>query len=140
MAQRTVVRAAALVGAVSIALAGCGGGHTTAQNPASGGPAAAKKCEPAQAKASGQPSTAPLKIGTLLPETGSLSFLGPPEFAAVDVAIKEINAAGGVLGNPVANIRGDSGDDKTDTANQTVDRELGQGAQVIIGAAASGVT
>jgi branched-chain amino acid transport system substrate-binding protein len=139
MAQRTVLRAAALVGAVSIALAGCGGGNTTAQGPASGSPAA-KKCEPAQAKASGQPSTAPLKIGTLLPETGSLAFLGPPEFAAVDVAIKEINAAGGVLGQPVVNIRGDSGDDKTDTANQTVDRELGQGAQVIIGAAASGVT
>ena len=115
MAQRTVLRAAALVGAVSIALVGCGGGNTTAQGPASGSPAA-KKCEPAQAKASGQPSTAPLKIGTLLPETGSLSFLGPPEFAAVDVAIKEINASGGVLGNPVANIRGDSGDDKTDTA------------------------
>src|SRR2546423_391722 len=139
MAQRTVLRAAALVGAVSIALAGCGGGNTTAQGPASGSPAA-KKCEPAQAKASGQRSTALLKIGTLLTETGSLSFLGPREFAAVDVAIKEINAAGGVLGNPVVNIRGDSGDDKTDTANQTVDRELGQGAQVIIGAAASGVT
>ncbi|MGH3547287.1 MAG: ABC transporter substrate-binding protein, partial [Pseudonocardiaceae bacterium] len=75
-----------------------------------------------------------------LPETGSLSFLGPPEFAAVDMAIKEINASGGVLGNPVANLRGDSGDDMTDTANQTVDRELGQCAQVIIGAAASGVT
>lgn len=81
-----------------------------------------------------------MKIGTLLPETGSLAFLGLPEFAAVDVAIKEINAAGGVLNNPVINIRCDSGDDKTDTANQTVDRELAQGAQVLIGAAASGVT
>jgi branched-chain amino acid transport system substrate-binding protein len=45
-----------------------------------------------------------------------------------------------VLGNPVVHIRGDSGDDKTDTANQTVDRELAQGVQVVIGAAASGVT
>jgi branched-chain amino acid transport system substrate-binding protein len=81
-----------------------------------------------------------LKIGTLLPETGSLAFLGPPEFAAVDLAVKEVNAAGGVLGNPVVHIRGDSGDDKTDTANQTVDREFAQGVQVIIGAAASGVT
>ncbi|HEY3894500.1 MAG TPA: ABC transporter substrate-binding protein [Pseudonocardiaceae bacterium] len=76
----------------------------------------------------------------MLPETGSLSFLGPPTSAGVDVAVKEINAAGGVLNNPIVSIRGDSGDDKTDTANQTVDRELGQGAQVIIGAAASGVT
>lgn len=139
MAQRTVVRAAALLGALSVTMAGCGGANTTAPGPASGVPTA-KKCVPAQAKASGQPSTAPLKIGTLLPETGSLAFLGPPEFAAVDVAIKEINAGGGVLGNPVVNIRGDSGDDKTDTANQTVDRELNQGAQVIVGAAASGVT
>jgi branched-chain amino acid transport system substrate-binding protein len=139
MVQRTVVRAAALLGAL-IMVAGCGGGSTKAQAPATGGPSAAKKCEPTQAKPSGQPSTAPLKIGTLLPETGSLAFLGPPEFAAVDVAIKEINATGGVLGQPVVNIRGDSGDDKTDTANQTVDRELNQGAQVIVGAAASGVT
>ncbi len=79
-------------------------------------------------------------IGSLLPETGSLSFLGPPEFAGIDVAIAEINDAGGVLGNPVTHIRGDSGDDTTDTANQTVDRELGQGVQAIVGAAASGVT
>ncbi|MGH3752043.1 MAG: ABC transporter substrate-binding protein [Pseudonocardiaceae bacterium] len=144
MAQRTALRVAALLGALSVIMAGCaGGGDTTApgdQGSASGSPAE-KKCEvPVQAKASGQPSTLPLTIGTLLPETGSLSFLGPPEFAAVDVAVKEINAAGGVLSNPVTNIRGDSGDDKTDTANQTVDRELAQGAQVIVGASASGVT
>ncbi|HZE03198.1 MAG TPA: ABC transporter substrate-binding protein [Pseudonocardiaceae bacterium] len=143
MAYRTVVRAAALLGALSVVIAGCGGGNTTAaRGPATVGPPA-KQCDPrdaVQVRASGQPSTAPLKIGTLLPETGSLSFLGPPEFAAIDMAVKEINAAGGVLGNPVVDIRGDSGDDRTDTANQTVDRELGQGAQVIIGAAASGVT
>jgi ABC-type branched-subunit amino acid transport system substrate-binding protein len=141
MAHRTVVLAAALLGVLSVVIAGCGGGNTTtARGPATVGPSAKKCDKPPRAKASGQPSTLPLKIGTLLPETGSLSFLGPPEFAAVDMAIKEINAGGGVLGNPAVNIRGDSGDDKTDTANQTVDRELGQGAQVIIGAAASGVT
>ncbi|MGH3821328.1 MAG: ABC transporter substrate-binding protein [Pseudonocardiaceae bacterium] len=139
MAQRTVVLAAALAGALSVVMAGCGGGNTTAQEPATDSPAA-KACEPAQAKASGQPLTAPLKIGTVLPETGSLAILGPPQFAAVNVAVKEINAAGGVLGNPVVHIPGDSGDDKTDTANQTVDRELNEGAQVIVGAAASGVT
>ncbi len=139
MAQRTVLRAAAVLGALSVVMAGCGGGTTTARGPASSSPAA-KTCEPVQAKASGQPSPGPLKIGTLLPETGSLNFLGPPEFAAVDVAIKEINASGGVLNNPVVHLRGDSGDDKTDTANQTVDREITGGAQVIIGAAASGVT
>ena len=37
-----------------------------------------------------------LTIGQLLPQTGSLAFLGPPEFAGVDLAIQDINAAGGV--------------------------------------------
>uniref|UniRef100_UPI00404B04E7 ABC transporter substrate-binding protein n=1 Tax=Candidatus Planktophila sp. TaxID=2175601 RepID=UPI00404B04E7 len=48
-----------------------------------------------------------LKIGSLLPETGSLAFLGPPEFAGVDLAVEEINAAGGVLGEDIEHIRGD---------------------------------
>jgi len=33
-------------------------------------------------------------IGTLLPSTGSLAFLGPPMFAAVELALKDINDAG----------------------------------------------
>ena len=41
---------------------------------------------------------APLKFGTLLPLTGTLAFLGPPEVAGVQLAINEINEAGGVLG------------------------------------------
>lgn len=133
----------AVVGALSVVLVGCAGGSfagSGVQGSAAAGSSMARCDKPPRARASGQPSTAPLKIGTVLPETGSLAFLGPPEFAAVEVAVREINAAGGVLGNPVVTIRGDSGDDRTDTANQTVDRELGQGAQVIIGAAASGVT
>ncbi|MDQ4020480.1 MAG: ABC transporter substrate-binding protein [Actinomycetota bacterium] len=144
MAQRTALRVAALLGALSVVMAGCGGGNTAApggQGSAAGGDPSATTCvNPPQAKPSGQPSITPLKIGTLLPETGSLAILGPAEFAAVDVAINEVNAAGGVLGNQVTHIRGDSGDDRTDTANQTVDRQLGQGTQAIIGAAASGVT
>ena len=81
-----------------------------------------------------------LAIGTILPQTGSLAFLGPPEFAGFDLAINEINAAGGVLGQPVTGIKGDSGDATTDTANQTVDRLLSQNVDAIIGAASSGVS
>lgn len=146
MAQRTMLRTAALLGALSVVVAGCGSGgeDSSAGGDSGGGTSGADSlaidCQPPQAQASGSPSTEPLVIGSLLPETGSLSFLGPPEFAGIDVAIAEINDAGGVLGNPVTHIRGDSGDDTTDTANQTVDRELGQGVQAIVGAAASGVT
>ena len=81
-----------------------------------------------------------LNIGTILPVTGSLAFLGPPEVAASGFAVEDINAAGGVLGNQVVINQGDSGDATTDTANTEVDRLLAAGAQVIIGAASSGVS
>jgi ABC-type branched-subunit amino acid transport system substrate-binding protein len=81
-----------------------------------------------------------LKIGTILPQTGSLAFLGPPEFAAFNLAINEINDAGGVLGKPVEGIEGDSGDTSTDTASKTVDRLLAEDVDAIIGAASSSVT
>ncbi|WP_448608024.1 ABC transporter substrate-binding protein [Geodermatophilus sp. URMC 60] len=82
----------------------------------------------------------PLVIGTLLPLTGNLAFLGPPEVAGARLAVNDINAAGGVLGQPVQLIEGDSGDASTDTATQTVDRLLQGGANAIIGAASSGVS
>ncbi|MFZ4810061.1 MAG: ABC transporter substrate-binding protein [Ilumatobacteraceae bacterium] len=79
------------------------------------------------------------KVGTLLPVTGSLAFLGPPEIAGVDLAVKEINAAGGVLGKPMELVKGDSGD-TAEFANQTVDSLLAENVDGIIGAAASGVS
>jgi hypothetical protein len=82
----------------------------------------------------------PLVIGTLLPLTGNLAFLGPPEVAGAKLAINDINAAGGVLGQPAQLVEGDSGDTSTDTATQTVDRLLQSGVNAIIGAASSGVS
>ncbi|MHC3002282.1 ABC transporter substrate-binding protein [Gordonia metallireducens] len=122
---------------------GSGGSASAAveSTPAPPGQGLAQKlaCNPPKATP-GPESTAPLKIGTLLPETGSLAFLGPPEVAAVKLAVKDINAAGGVLDQPVELVTGDSGDTTTDTANATVDRELSAGTQVIIGAASSSVS
>jgi len=80
-----------------------------------------------------------LKIGTLLPVTGSLAFLGPPEIAGVNLAIAEINAGGGVLGKPVELSEGDSGD-TPEFANATVDRLLGENVDAVVGAAASGIS
>ncbi|XAW57644.1 ABC transporter substrate-binding protein [Blastococcus sp. HT6-4] len=82
----------------------------------------------------------PLVIGTLLPLTGNLAFLGPPEVAGARLAVQEINEAGGVLGQDVELIEGDSGDASTDTASQTVDRLLQENVDVIVGAASSGVS
>jgi branched-chain amino acid transport system substrate-binding protein len=81
-----------------------------------------------------------LNFGGLLPQTGDLSFLGPPEEAGAQLAVTDINAAGGVLGQDVAFTPGDSGDADPDVANPTVDAHLNAGADVIIGAAASGIS
>ena len=88
----------------------------------------------------GNNASGPLKIGSLLPETGSLAFLGPPEFAGVDLAVEEINAAGGVLGENIEHIRGDSGDTSSDIAQQTTDSHISAGVSAIVGAASSGVS
>lgn len=80
------------------------------------------------------------KVGTLLPETGSLAFLGPPEFAGAQLAINEINDAGGVLDTPAELSNGDSGDTTTDIANSTTDRLLSENVDIIVGAASSSVS
>jgi ABC-type branched-subunit amino acid transport system substrate-binding protein len=81
-----------------------------------------------------------LKLGGLLPETGSLAFLGAPMIAGVEYAVSLINEAGGVLGQPVEYSPGDSGDTSTDTASVTVDRLLNENVDAIIGAASSSVS
>ena len=99
---------------------------------------AASKAGPVPAATTTTPTA--LKIGSLLPTTGSLAFLGPPEIAGVNLGIKEINDAGGVLGKPVEVIHRDSGDTKTDIATQSTTALLGSGVSAIIGAASSGVS
>ena len=81
-----------------------------------------------------------LVIGTLLPVTGDLAFLGPPEVAGARLAVADINAAGGVLGNDVVLHEGDSGDTNQDIANPEVDRLLALDVDAIIGAASSAVS
>jgi ABC-type branched-subunit amino acid transport system substrate-binding protein len=81
-----------------------------------------------------------LTVGTLLPQSGDLAFLGPPEFAGVDLAVQEINDAGGVLGKPVKQVKADSGDGTPNIAPSETDKLLRGGSDVIIGAASSSVS
>ncbi|WP_312855847.1 ABC transporter substrate-binding protein [Nocardioides stalactiti] len=81
-----------------------------------------------------------LTFGTLLPATGDLAFLGPPEFAGVTLAVQDINEAGGVLGKDVVEVKGDSGDGTPDIAGAQVDKLLAASSDVIVGAASSGVS
>jgi branched-chain amino acid transport system substrate-binding protein len=128
-----VGRALAVVAATSLALTACGGGGSNTATQTS--PSA-----PASSAAPATKGDGTLTLGTLLPQTGSLAFLGPPEFAGVDLALKEINEAGGVLGKPVQKYDTDSGDTTTNIASQSVDKLLAQKADAIIGAASSSVS
>jgi len=121
----------AAISASALALAACGGDDDTDVATPDATDA------PATSTAEGDGT---LTIGSLLPQTGNLAFLGPPEFAGVELAIKEINEAGGVLDKDVEYIEGDSGDTSQDVANPTVDRLLAADVDVIIGAASSGVS
>jgi len=84
--------------------------------------------------------TGPLKIGILVPFTGALSDFGEPFHNSAKVAVKEINEAGGVLGEDVVLISGDSATEPIkaqEEARRLIDIEK---VSAIVGAAASGVT
>ena len=150
-----IAKLTALSLGVALLATACGGSSTPSATTGSASAQAAGIACPAPSATGGSTSSAsaagsvpasstttdtPLKIGSLLPTTGSLAFLGPPEIAGVNLGIKEINDAGGVLGKPVQVIHRDSGDTKTDIATQSTTALLGQGVSAIVGAASSGVS
>lgn len=81
-----------------------------------------------------------LKMAYVLPETGQLAFLGPPIIGGFQLAVDQINAAGGVNGAEVLQDGGDEGDGDGTIANQSVDRLLAEDVHIIMGAAASGIS
>ena len=116
---KSVLGGIAVVGASALILGGC----AATEEPA----------EPA-----GPTEELTLTIGTILPQSGALAFLGPPEEAGVALAVQEINEAG--LGITVDAIYRDSGDTTTDTATVSVTDLLSQDVDAIVGAASSGVS
>jgi branched-chain amino acid transport system substrate-binding protein len=124
------IRIAAAAGAIALLAAACGGGETPAGTPTGAN----------GATGGNNASAEPLKFGYVLPETGSLAYHGPPQIAAMKYAISLINKEGGVLGKELpAPVGGDEADDQA-IANQSADRVLASGVNVIIGAAASGMS
>jgi ABC-type branched-subunit amino acid transport system substrate-binding protein len=80
-----------------------------------------------------------LDIGYILPESGPLAFLGAPQITAVELAIEDINAAGGVLGSDVTMNSGDEAGDAA-VARDTAARLVNDGADAVVGAASSGMS
>jgi ABC-type branched-subunit amino acid transport system substrate-binding protein len=125
-------RLGAALAASAIVLTACGGGG---DDDSAGDTNTSEESESSAPEGDGT-----LTLGSLLPQTGDLAFLGPPEFAGVDLAVEDMNAAGGVLGQDVVNVKADSGDGTPDIAGSEVDKLFNQDADAVIGAAASGVS
>ena len=87
--------------------------------------------QPAESVAGGSD----LVIGQVMPETGSLAFLNSPMIEGIGLAMEDILGAGG----NVQLLTGDTATDP-DVAPEAVNWLLGEGAHVIVGAAASGVS
>lgn len=113
--------------------------ESAADTPSDSAPAAeefaANKCSP------GQTSADTFRVGGILPLTGNLAFLGPPEVAGVGLAVNDINAGGGVAGVDACVDMQDSGDStdmsvSTNTAGELVASK----PSVVIGAASSSVS
>lgn len=78
-----------------------------------------------------------LTIGTLFPTTGATSFLARAQDAGVELAVREINEAGGVNGAPVVVYHRDSGDATTQKAEESFADLVAKKTDVIIGPSSS---
>lgn len=145
MRRTTHLKAVAALSAVAL-LAACGEGESES------GPEA----DPGDTSQDGATSQAPdagggggggagntsgeFTLGYVLPETGQLAFLGPPQIEALGLAIEDLNEAGGVLGTEVPDpFAGDEAGQDT-VAQASVDRILSNDVSGIVGAAASGMS
>ncbi|MDT0183038.1 ABC transporter substrate-binding protein [Microbacterium sp. ARD31] len=81
-----------------------------------------------------------LKIGTALPQTGNLAFLGPPEEAGVAFAAAQINEVSEETGLDIEVVYGDSGDTDNKAYETEIPRLLGEDVSAVIGAASSGTS
>ncbi|MCU1438575.1 MAG: hypothetical protein JWP66_1662 [Naasia sp.] len=108
-----------------LALAGCG---STAQ-------AAPEPPPTASPAPSGPPGDGVLRIGALVPMTGDHLTEGPAQLAGIELAVREINEAGGVRGAPVQVAARDSGDATTATGEASFAELVARGADVVVGPA-----
>lgn len=86
-----------------------------------------------------EPPAGDITIGTISPNTGSLAAYGAAVTTAVDLAVSEINAAGGILGQQVAVINADDQFDPTEALN-AFNSLVSQGVGLIVGSVTSGCT
>ncbi len=85
-------------------------------------------------------SDEPLKIGFLADFSGPLAEFGPAIQTGVELAIKHLNDAGGVLGHDVVLVVGDTGLDPTQATEEARRLIEVEGVHAIVGPLASSIT
>ena len=132
--RKLSITATAMVAAAVMALAGCGSSNSSSSSSSSASTSGTK--------------TSKFVLGGLWPETGSLAYLAPPELAAEKLAVKDINDAGGVLGNKITTVDADTSDadhadtsdaDHADPHTSAAQSVLSKNPSFIIGPASSSV-
>ena len=124
--RKLSITATAMVAAAVMALAVCGSSNSSSSSSSSASTSGTK--------------TSKFVLGGLWPETGSLAYLAPPELAAEKLAVKDINDAGGVLGNKITTVDADTSDaDHADQNTSAAQSVLSKNPSFIIGPASSSV-
>lgn len=124
--KKLSITTTAVIAAAVMSLAGCGSSSSGSDSTASSSDSSAK--------------TTKFVLGGLWPETGSLAYLAPPELAAEKLAVKDINDAGGVLGNDVTTVDADTSDaDHADQNTSAAQSVLSKNPSFVIGPASSSV-
>lgn len=143
----TWVKLMAGTAVLSLSLAACGSDDSGNQAGGDSSPSASESDSSTQETftndkcGGGSKAPAVFKVGGILPLTGNLAFLGPPEIAGVGLAVSEINSAGGVGGKDACYQMLDSGD-STDMSVSTASAGtmVAGKPSVVVGAASSSVS
>lgn len=100
---------------------------------------AAEATEAPAAEEAAEPAGDGITLGVISPNTGALAVYGAAVTTAVDLAVSEINAAGGILGQQVTVINTDDQFDPAETLN-AFNSLVSQGVGLIVGSVTSGCT
>ncbi len=145
MLRPTVLRMLALLLALALVIAACAEDDDEVEEEPEEDPVEEEEPEeddeeePEDEEEVEAPEADGMLFGYVLPESGPLAFLGPPQIESLNLALEDINAAGGVLGADVSVSGGDEAGDPA-VASEDTERLLGEGVHAIIGAAASGIS
>ncbi len=80
-----------------------------------------------------------LRVGTIFPRSGGFAFIGSAQVAGVELAVREVNDAGGVAGVPVEILHRDSGDASGSAAEEALADLAANKADVVIGPSSSAI-